>query len=72
MASKMSATEVMERSAEMALLLGATYGRLQSELLSPLIERAFSILKRRGEIPDIALDGRNIMIDYRSPLSRMQ
>ena len=68
---KMSATEVLERSAEMSLLLGATYGRLQSELLTPLIERAFSILKRRGEIPDIALDGRNIMIDYRSPLSRM-
>ena len=69
---KMSATEVLERSAEMSLLLGATYGRLQSELLTPLIERAFSILKRRGEIPDIALDGRNIMIDFRSPLSRMQ
>ena len=70
--NKMSATEVLERSNDMALLLGATYGRLQSELLTPLIERAFSILKRRGEIPDIALDGRNIMIDYRSPLSRMQ
>jgi len=44
--NKMSATEVLERSNDMALLLGATYGRLQSELLTPLIERAFSILKR--------------------------
>lgn len=69
---RMSATEVLERSSEMALLLGATYGRLQSELLTPLIMRAFSILKLRGEIPDIALDGRYVMIDYRSPLARMQ
>lgn len=69
---KMSATEVLERSSEMALLLGATYGRLQSELLTPLIRRAFSILKRRGEIPDIALDGRYVALDYRSPLARAQ
>lgn len=53
----MTATEVLERSAQMSLLLGATYGRLQSELLTPLIRRAFTILRRRGEIPDISLDG---------------
>lgn len=70
--ARMSATEVLERSAEMSLLLGATYGRLQSELLTPLITRAFSILKRRGEVPDIALDGRLVMVDYRSPLARSQ
>lgn len=69
---RMTATEVVERSVEMAMLLGATYGRLQSELLTPLIQRAFSILKRRGEIPDIALDGRYISLDYRSPLARAQ
>ncbi|MCI5061303.1 MAG: portal protein [Alphaproteobacteria bacterium] len=69
---RMSATEVLERSSEMAMLLGATYGRLQSELLTPLIKRAFSILRRRGEIPDIALDGRYVSLDYRSPLARAQ
>lgn len=69
---RMSATEVLERSSEMALLLGATYGRLQTELLTPLIQRAFSILRRRGEIPDIALDGRYVALDYRSPLARAQ
>ena len=46
---RMTATEVLERSAEMSLILGATYGRLQSELLTPLIKRAFAILKRRGD-----------------------
>lgn len=69
---RMTATEVLERSSQMALLMGATYGRLQSELLTPLIQRAFSILKRRGEIPDIALDGRYVTLDYRSPLARAQ
>ncbi len=69
---RMTATEVLERSAEMSLLLGATYGRLQSELLTPLIKRAFSILKRRGEIPDLVLDGRLVVVDYRSPLARTQ
>jgi hypothetical protein len=69
---KMTATEVLERSAEMALLLGATYGRLQSELLTPMIRRAYAILRRRGEIPDIALDGRFVALDYRAPLARAQ
>ncbi len=70
--ARMTATEVIERSAEMSLLLGATYGRLQSELLTPLIKRAFAILRRRGEVPDIALDGRLVAVDYRSPLARSQ
>lgn len=69
---RMTATEIIERSSEMALLLGATYGRLQSELLTPLIQRAFAILRRRGEIPDIELDGRYVALDYRSPLARVQ
>ncbi|PJB71425.1 MAG: phage tail protein [Alphaproteobacteria bacterium CG_4_9_14_3_um_filter_47_13] len=70
--ARMTATEVLERSAEMALLLGATYGRLQSELMTPLIQRAFNILRRRGEVPDINLDGRLVQLDYRAPLARAQ
>ncbi len=66
---QMTATEVLERSAEMALLLGATYGRLQAELLTPLLQRAYTILRRRGEVPDIDIDGRLVAIDYRSPLA---
>ncbi len=69
---KMTATEVVERASEMALLLGATYGRLQSELLTPMIRRAYAILRRRAEIPDIALDGRFVALDYRAPLARAQ
>ncbi len=69
---RMTATEVLERSAEMTMLLGATYGRLQAELLTPLVKRAYAILRRRGEVPDIPLDGRLVMVDYRSPLARVQ
>jgi hypothetical protein len=69
---RMTATEVIERSSEMAVLLGATYGRLQSELLTPMVRRAYGILRRRGEIPDIALDGRFVALDYRAPLARAQ
>lgn len=69
---RMTATEVLERASEMALLLGATYGRLQSELLTPMIRRAYAILRRRGEIPDIALDGRFVELDYRAPLAKAQ
>lgn len=68
----MTATEVLERSSEMVRLLGATYGRLQVELLTPLVTRAYNILRRRGEIPDLGLDGRDVQLDYRSPLARAQ
>ncbi len=71
-APKMTATEIMERSAEMARLLGATFGRLQAELLTPLIMRAVAILRRRGEIPDLAVDGRLVDLRYNSPLAQQQ
>ena len=66
----MTATEVLERAAETARLLGATYGRLEAELLTPLIERALAILVRRGEVPAFALDGREAGLRFRSPLAQ--
>lgn len=69
---RMTATEVLERSAEMARILGATYGRLQSELLTPLVQRGLAILRRRREIPDVVVDGRVVMLQYRSPLAQDQ
>jgi len=67
-----TATEVLERSAETARILGACYGRLQSELLSPLVARTLGVLRRRGEVPPILLDGREVRLAYRSPLARLQ
>jgi len=70
--ARMTATEVLERSAETARLLGATYGRLQAELLTPLVARCLAILRRRGEVPPMLLDGREVRLTYQSPLARVQ
>lgn len=70
--AKVTATEILERSSQMALLLGATFGRLQVEFLNPLITRACDILRKRGVIPDLPLDGRTLAIEYRSPLAKAQ
>lgn len=68
----MTATEVLERSAEMARILGASFGRLQSELLTPLLKRAFSILRRRGDVKNFDLDGKIVDLQYKSPLALAQ
>ncbi len=70
--SKMTATEVMERSSQMSKILGATYGRLQAEFLTPVILKAVSILKRRGEINDVMVNGREVDLKYQSPLAQNQ
>lgn len=68
----MTATEVVTRSLDMARLLGATYGRLQSELLTPLAMRAVSILQRRGEVALFEIDGHMVDLNYTSPLARQR
>lgn len=69
---RMTATEVLERSAEMARILGATFGRLQTELLTPLLDRAHSILVRRGEISPLPIDGRVVVLEHKAPQARYQ
>jgi hypothetical protein len=69
---RMTATEVLERSTEMTRLLGAIYGRLQAELLNPVMHRAVALLRRRGEIPPFALDGKRVELYSRAPLARAQ
>jgi hypothetical protein len=68
----MTATEVLERTSEMMRVLGATYGRLQSELLVPLLRRAIHLLIRRGEISDLPFDGRIVTIEFRTPQTQYQ
>ena len=71
-APHMSATEVLERAAQMARILGASFGRLQAELLTPLLKRAFYILRRRGDIMNFDLDGKVVDLQYKSPLALVQ
>lgn len=71
-APSMTATEVLERSTEMARILGASFGRLQAELLTPLLKRAFYILRRRGDVANFDLDGKIVDLQYKSPLAMVQ
>jgi len=71
---QMTATEVIQRNEEKMRLLGPVLGRLQSELLKPLIDRCFNILLRREQFapaPEF-LSGQDIEIEYVSPLAKAQ
>ena len=68
----MTATEVLERTAEIARILGASFGRLQAELLTPLLKRAFLILRRRGDVMNFDLDGKIVDLQYKSPLALLR
>jgi hypothetical protein len=71
---QMTATEVIQRNEEKMRLLGPVLGRLQSELLKPLIDRAFNIMLRKNQFrpaPDF-LSGQDVEIEYVSPLAKAQ
>jgi hypothetical protein len=71
---QMTATEVIQRNEEKMRLLGPVLGRLQSELLKPLIDRVFAIMIRKNiflPAPEF-LAGKDIEIEYVSPLAKAQ
>ena len=71
---QMTATEVVQRTEEKMRLLGPVLGRLQAELLQPLIGRCFAILSRQkafAAAPPMLRAG-NIDIEYVSPLAKAQ
>jgi len=71
---QMTATEVIQRNEEKMRLLGPVLGRLQSELLKPLIDRAFNICLRNNlfrPAPEF-LAGKDVEIEYVSPLAKAQ
>lgn len=75
-----TATEVERRLELMQSVLGPTMGRIETEFLQPLINRAFNILLRAGELPqppEIIVEmqkTRHVDIDirYEGPLARAQ
>lgn len=70
----MTAREVSERREEKLLQLGAVLEALMDELLSPLIERIFTILLRRGDIPPApeALQGKDLSVEFVSIMAQAQ
>lgn len=75
---QMTAREVMERQQEKLQQLGPVVERLQDEFLSPIIERVYNILERRGGFPPIPEDlverlaDKEVKIEYISPLAQAQ
>ena len=72
--ANMTATEVIQRTQEKMLMLGPVLGRLQNELLNPVIVRTFNILLRRGKLPPVpeSLQGQEFDVVYVSPLAKAQ
>jgi hypothetical protein len=73
---QMTATEVQVRYELMQRLLGPTLGRLQSEFLNPIVERAFYSMLRGQALPPmpevLQQAGGDLDIEYVGPLARSQ
>ena len=70
----MTATEVMQRNQEKMKILGPVIGRLQQELLQPLIIRVFNIMLRNKQFlpaPE-TLSNQEVDIEYVSPVAIAQ
>lgn len=70
----MTATEVVQRQEERMRVIGPVLGRLMNEMLRPLIDRVFALMLRNEmlSIPPESLQGRDVDIEYVSPLARVQ
>lgn len=73
---RMTATEVVARAQEKSSLLSPIMGRQQTELLGPMIDRELDMLERMELLPPmpeaLVEIGGSFIIEYDSPLTRMQ
>ncbi|MCX4154988.1 MULTISPECIES: portal protein [Paraburkholderia] len=73
---QITATEAMLRAQEKGQLLAPTMGRIQAELLGPLVEREIDILSMAGVLPpmppELIRAGGSFKIEYQSPLNQAQ
>ena len=67
-----SATEVAERMADLSRRIGSAFGRLQAELVQPVLQRVIYILKKQGRIDLPTVNGREVKIKSVSPLAQAQ
>ena len=67
-----TATEVAERMADLSRRIGAAFGRLQAELVQPVLQRVIYILKKQGRIEVPTINGREVKIRASSPLAQAQ
>ena len=67
-----SATEVAERMADLSRRIGSAFGRLQAELVQPVLQRVIYILKKQGRIEVPTVNGREVKVKSISPLAQAQ
>jgi hypothetical protein len=70
----MTATEVMARLQQMMEMFAPTLGRLQADLLDPLIQLTYSTLGRNNMLPPPpeGLSGADLDVEYIGPIPRAQ
>lgn len=71
---QMTATEVIQRTEEKLRVIGPMLGRVQAELLGPMIDRCFNIMFRAGKFgtPPREVAGMPVRIVYTSPIIKAQ
>jgi hypothetical protein len=67
-----TATEVAERMADLSRRIGSAFGRLQAELVQPVLQRVIYILKKQGRIQVPVINGREVKVRSVSPLAQAQ
>lgn len=69
-----TATEVSLRQQELAKRIGSAFGKLQYELIGPLVRRLLDILDNLGliDLGEFTVDGNVLAIEHISPLAQAQ
>ena len=67
-----TATEIAERMADLSRRIGSAFGRLQAEMVTPVLQRVIYILREQGRIELPTINGREIKIKSISPLAQAQ
>lgn len=71
---RQTASEIMDDRNQMLSMMGPIVGRLQAELLGPLLRLSYHLLARQGLLPQMpaSLDGAELELIYISPAAKAQ
>lgn len=67
-----TATEMGIRNQDLIQTSLSSFGRVQSELLEPLLKRIVDILVTNGKLPPLRVDGKEVTIKFTSPMAKTQ
>ena len=64
--------QVAERMADLSRRIGSAFGRLQAEMVQPILQRVVYLLKKQGRIEIPVINGREVKVRSVSPLAQAQ